>query len=67
MRQFSEQQIKSALTYALDNCREREQRNADGYIAFNPGDADRRKRDQDIVNVGINDMYYEILRQLSIK
>ena len=66
MRQFSEQQIKSALAYALDNCKAREKRNADGYIAYNPGDADRRRRDQDIVNVGINVMYYEILRQLSL-
>jgi len=66
MRQFSEQQIRSALTYALDNCREREKRNADGYIAFNPSDADRRKRDQDIVNVGIYDMYCELIRQLSL-
>jgi len=66
MKQFSEQQIRSALAYAIDNCKAREKHNADGYIAYNPGDADRRRRDQDIVNVGIVDMYYEIMRQLSL-
>ena len=66
MKQFSEQQIRSALAYAIDNCKAREKRNADGYIAYNPGDADRRRRDQDIVNVGIVDMYYEIMRQFSL-
>lgn len=63
-RTYSEQQILHALAYAMDNSGQRAKKNSDDYIRLNPQDKERRERDLAIEQIGINNLYYEFLRQL---
>lgn len=56
---------KQAITNALENCINRENRLAARYIELNPADKERRKRDKDLVISGIRSMFYEIEKQLN--
>lgn len=58
------EQVKRALAYAADNARATARRNAEAYIAWNPQDEERRKRDLDIEMLGIDNLYYKMLQQL---
>lgn len=61
---YSSKVVFRAIAYAMDNSRQRAQKNADDYIRLNPQDKERRQRDLAIEQIGINNLYYEILRQL---
>lgn len=61
---YSSEAVFRALAYAMDNSRQRAQKNADDYIRLNPQDKERRQRDLAIEQIGINNLYYEVLRQL---
>lgn len=61
---YSSEVVYRAIAYAMDNSRQRAQKNADGYIRLNPQDKERRQRDLAIEQIGINNLYYEVLRQL---
>lgn len=61
---YSSEVVFHAIAYAMDNSRQRAQKNADDYIRLNPQDKERRQRDLAIEQIGINNLYYEVLRQL---
>lgn len=61
---YSSEVVFRAIAYAMDNSRQRAQKNADDYIRLNPQDKERRQRDLAIEQIGINNLYYEVLRQL---
>ena len=61
---FSAEQVYRALAYASDNSRQRARKNSEDYIRLNPQDKERRTRDLAIEQVGIDNLYYEFLRQL---
>lgn len=63
-RTYSEQQILHALAYAMDNSTQRARKNSADYIRLNPQDKERRERDLAIEQIGINNLYYEFMRQL---
>ena len=55
---------KQAITNALENCINFENRLAARYIELNPADRERRERDKDLVISGIQSMFCEIEKQL---
>ena len=55
---------KQAITNALENCINRENRLSARYIELNPTDKERRERDKDLVILGIQSMFYELEKQL---
>ena len=61
---YSSEIVCRAVAYAMDNSGQRAQKNANNYIRLNPQDKERRQRDLAIEQIGINNLYYEILRQL---
>ena len=61
---FTSEQVYRALAYASDNSRQRARQNSEDYIRLNPQDKERRTRDLAIEQIGINNLYYEFLRQL---
>ena len=66
MKTYTEKELKSILAYAYDNCKAREERNKNGFIAYNPEHKEERERDAMIVNAGLMDFYYEMQRLLHI-
>lgn len=63
-KMFSQEQVYRAIAYAMDNSRQRAQKNSADYINLNPQDKERMTRDLFIEQIGIDNMYYEVLRQL---
>lgn len=61
---YSSEVVYRAIAYAMDNSRQRARKNADDYIRLNPQDEERRRRDLAIEQIGIDNFYYEVLRQL---
>ena len=61
---YSSEAVYRAIAYAMDNSRQRAKKNADDYIRLNPQDKERRQRDLAIEQIGIDNLYYEVLRQL---
>lgn len=55
---------RRGLMYAHDNAVNIARKNAEGYIALNPGDEQRTRRDLAIEICGINNMYYCMVEQL---
>lgn len=61
---YSSEVVYRAIAYAMDNSTQRAKKNADDYIRLNPQDKERRQRDLAIERIGIDNLYYEVLRQL---
>lgn len=63
-KEVSTKEVKAMLAAAFSNARATAERVSKSYIAFNPQDADRRNRDLDIELVGIENLYYKMLKEI---
>ena len=61
---MSSKEARNMLSFAYDNAIRIARKNCDAYIAWNPDDAERRKRDLDIELCGINNLYYRMIDEL---
>lgn len=61
---FSQEQVYRTIAYAISNSRQRAQRISADYIKLNPQEQERRTRDLEIELLGIDNLYFEVLRQL---
>ena len=61
---MSNKAVRNMLACAFDNAIASAKRNADFYIALNPDDAERRKRDLDLELCGIENIYHKMLTEI---
>lgn len=61
---MSSREARNMLSCAYENAIRIARKNCDDYIAYNPQDEKRRKRDLDIELCGINNLYYRVLDEL---
>ena len=61
---MSSKEARNMLSFAYDNAIRIARKNCDAYIAWNPDDAERRKRDLDIELCGINNLYYRMIDEI---
>ena len=61
---MSSKEARNMLSVAYDNAIRIARKNCDAYIAWNPDDTERRKRDLDIELCGITNLYYRMIDEL---
>ena len=61
---ISSRELKYILMYARENAEKTAERQAAGYIAYNPDDKVNRMRDLDIEKCGINNLYYKLQAEI---